>query len=409
MGLLDLFKRKKETSQQATIYKRHWLNQISTIALPQDWLVSYIDRFEAQPPDQKATLSIITYQDGENATIDQAFFENLKLDFYQEYEKENFISIDKAFVSDSFIGKTFSNEEEVQYHLTTAKKVNGTVAVTEFLLRSQSKFSEEMRDFLHKVGQSLAYIEEFSQLFIERMKTNNPKVEIISAEGMEIKWKIQGIDKQEVIFLDNMYAEYMHRPDELDNILDKYADALFNIQAKIQLDTILPIVKNVLFIEYLKENEPEKSVYYETINSELVVLYYTNVEDNPMYYLSKEDVARLRISEEALKNASLENLSQKVEVTLQEEGSRYQVIADKNLESSFLLINDIWNKDNFPVKGNLVIAIPTRDILYVVDSLNPLDIIFAKQKITENFVEGNYVISDKLFEFRDGELIVFEG
>lgn len=418
MSLFDLFKKKKNNSpsEKVTSYKRHWLSEVATIELPEGWEVSYIDRFQAKSPDGKSTLTIITYKNQESTSVNQLFFEDLKLDFYQEYETEGFSPLDETFITDTFIGKSFSGEGEVQYHLTSAKNENNGILVTEFLLRSQTEFNEDMRDFLHRVGQSLSYISDFSQMFIDQMKAINPEVEIISTEGMEIKWKIKDSENEEVIFLDNVYAEYMHRPSKLEEILDKHANSILiseediqensenTSQISITLENILPVVKNILFIENVKETTTSP-IFYENLNTELVVVYSVTDGDTT-HYLTEADVNQLGLSNENLRALTLENLIQKVEVSLEEEGSHYQLIADGNLESSFLLIPDVWTKQNFPVNGNIVIAIPTRDTLIVVDSLNEQDITFARQKIEENFVEGNLVISDKLFEFKEGEFVV---
>lgn len=416
MSIFDLFRKKKENTSEKTVsYRRHWLNEVATVELPEGWEVSYIDRFQAKSPDKQYILSIFNYKNPENTEVNQQFFEDLKLDFYNEYEQEGFSPLDETFISDTFIGKSFSGENEVQYQLTSAKnEVNG-VLVIEFLLRSQAEFNEDMRDFLHRVGQSLSYISDFSQMFIDQMKSINPEVEIISNEGMEIKWKLNS-ENEKITFLDNIYAEYMHSPSKLAEILEKHADSILtplenqtnNQENNISLKNILPVVKNILFIETLKETAPEVEIFYETLNSELIVVYSTENEDGKAEYLSPYQVDSLGVSVENLRVSALENLTQKVEVSLEEENNHFQLIADGNLESSFLLIPNVWTKQNFPVNGNITIAIPTRDTLLVIDGMNAEQVAFAKQKIEEKFVEGNLVISDKLFVFEEGNLIVVE-
>lgn len=418
MSLFDLFRKKKEnlSSEKVTLYKRHWLSEVATIELPDRWEVSYIDRFQAKSPDEKSILTIINYKNQEQSPVNQQFFEDLKLDFYQEYENEGFNPLDETFVSDTFIGKSFFGEGEVQYHLTTAKNESNGILVTEFLLRSQHEFNEDMRDFLHRVGQSLSYISDFSQMFIDQMKSINPEIEIISSEGMEIKWKFKDAEKQEFTFLDNIYAEYMHRPNKLQEILDKYAHSVVaptqenqqvtenNSISSVALEKILPVVKNIMFVEIFKEKNPLSEIFYENLNEELVVVY--SVENQQDSFLSVNQLNELGISNENLRALALENLIQQTEASLEQENTHYQLVADGNLESSFLLIPDVWTKQNFPVAGNIVVAIPTRDTLLVVDSQNPEDIAYAQQQIEEKFVEGNKVISDKLFEFQEGKLIV---
>lgn len=408
MGIFDLFKKKKTISAPVLdIYKRYWLSNVATIELPEEWEVSYIERFQAKSPNGKSILTIITYKDQEQAHINQAFFEDLKLDFYQEYQEEGFEPLDEPFISDQYIGKSFLGENEIQYHFTTAKNEENGVLVTEFLLRSEGEFNPQMRDFLHKVGQSLQYVSDFSRLFVEKLQKQNTAIDITFVEGLEVRWTLVGVET--TTFLDNAYAEYMNRTSALDEILDRYVTAAITSKevAAQQIDDIptneqiLPLVKDRKFIEQLNNIEGAQ-VLYDPINTELFVIYAVNGQD-AFRYLTEPELQQMNLSREELKIVSVENLINQIEVGLQEEENYYLLVADGNFEASFLLIPEVWTKENFPVQGNIVVAVPSRSVLMVTGSQETESIKLLKEKSKEILANSNHIISDKLFELHQDE------
>ena len=73
---------------------------------------------------------------------------------------------------------------------------------------------------------------------------------------------------------------------------------------------------------------------------------------------------------EELKSLSMANLKKAIP-SVQIEGDPStisMIVADGTYEASFLLYDDLWTKDNFPVNGDIVVYVPSRDVVLVTGS-----------------------------------------
>lgn len=230
MGLLDLFKKKKfdETDLKSITYKRYWLDPISTILIPSDWEVTNTDRFLAKSADDRAILTVMSSEEPVKGEINKAFFERLKGDFFKEYERDGFTALDETTANERYISKTFRTYDEVEYHFTCAKKIDDKAIITEIILRHKDSYSLEMRELVDKIGMSIQYVPDFTRLFAQRLVTKNPNVQVRKTKGLEIEWMLKSEPGQLITsFLDNAYAEYMHRSDfYLSEIIEKYASSI---------------------------------------------------------------------------------------------------------------------------------------------------------------------------------------
>ncbi|WP_404982502.1 DUF1444 family protein [Capnocytophaga granulosa] len=230
MGLLDLFKKKKfdETDLKSITYKRYWLDSISTILIPTDWEVTNTDRFLAKSADDRAILTVMSSEEPVKGEINKAFFEHLKGDFFKEYERDGFTALDETTANERYISKTFRTYDEVEYHFTCAKKIDDKAIITEIILRHKDSYSLEMRELVDKIGMSIQYVPDFTRLFAQRLVTKNPNVQVRKTKGLEIEWMLKSEPGQLITsFLDNAYAEYMHRSDfYLSEIIEKYASSI---------------------------------------------------------------------------------------------------------------------------------------------------------------------------------------
>lgn len=81
--------------------------------------------------------------------------------------------------------------------------------------------------------------------------------------------------------------------------------------------------------------------------------------------------------------------------------------AGGDYESSLILF-DIWDKENFPVNGNLIIGIPARDVILVTGTNDKENIDRLKKSIREINETGDHIVSDKIFEFKNGQFELWE-
>jgi uncharacterized protein YtpQ (UPF0354 family) len=89
-------------------------------------------------------------------------------------------------------------------------------------------------------------------------------------------------------------------------------------------------------------------------------------------------------------------------------GGVYMVTAGGDYEASLLLLDSIWSGGEMEVKGEVVVAIPTRDLLLVTGSKDSEGIEKVKRMVKEAS-SGAYRLTQKLFVYRSGRFEEFTG
>jgi len=246
--------------------------------------------------------------------------------------------------------------------------------------------------------------QEFSNRFAKALQKKVLGLEVMSIDKLEIKTKFEN-SSDFTHFLNNCYSEYLNAPKDINQIFQKYlngAETLYLPDPPIDIERILPIIKDQRFIDDLKEINPdfELNHVYENYNSELFIFYAHDTE-HTINYLTKEDLGTVDISFENLREKSISNLSETLSIEKHGDDGNFMLVAGGSYEASAILL-DIWNKENFPVDGNIVIGIPSRDLLVITGS-NDSKNLHKMFDLIENINQtGDHIVSNKLFEFKEG-------
>ncbi|PQJ73753.1 DUF1444 family protein [Polaribacter butkevichii] len=247
---------------------------------------------------------------------------------------------------------------------------------------------------------------EFAEKFFAELKKKVKGLELVSINGLEVITKLKDSDNYKH-FLDNSYAEYKNDPKDLKNVIEKYTFAskdLFLPEEPIQLKRIVPVIKDKRYlIESSKIIENfENTHVYEKYNSELYI-FYAEDKENTISYFTKEKFEQLNVGIETIKEKAIENLNSVVsKMERHGENGYFMLTSGGDYEASLILF-DIWNKENFPVNGNLIIGIPARDIVFITGTNDKDNIEKLKNTINEINESGDHLVSDKIFEFRNGK------
>lgn len=260
--------------------------------------------------------------------------------------------------------------------------------------------------------------EKFTALYIEAMRTHAPELEAEQAGPMELS--ITTENGPFTAYLDNAYARYRGDPGQLFAIIDEYVAATVETALRedqpVDVTRIVPVVKGVDYLEALRQgvggdaNETEAlDLASDPYNDHLVVLY---AEDTPrnIRYLSETDLEVLGVDRAGLREMAVENLRGLLP-PMEARGSdgTYMLIADGNYEASLLLFDDIWTGGSLPVAGELVVAVPSRDILLVTGSQDAEGLGTVREIAGEVVVSDPYFLTNQLFVYRDGRFQLFDG
>lgn len=249
---------------------------------------------------------------------------------------------------------------------------------------------------------------EFSKEFVSRLTQKVDGLKIFSINGLEIQTEFEGSTEYRH-FLDNCYSEYLRNPDDIEEIFIKYlnaADSIYQINDNINLNNILPVIRDGRFLQNLRDlhDNFEENNVFEKYNDELYIFYVEDTETN-IKYLDKEDFENLNLNLDELKEIAIGNLLNSVEIEKHGEEGYYMLVVDGNYESSLILL-DIWNHENFEVNGEIIIGIPARDLLLITGKNDVENLERLTNTIKEISEEGDHLVSEKLFEYRNGKFEV---
>ena len=249
---------------------------------------------------------------------------------------------------------------------------------------------------------------EFSNEFASRLTQKVDGLKIFSINGLEIQTEFEGSTEYRH-FLNNCYSEYRRNHNDIEEIFLKYlnaTDSIYNINNDININDILPVIKDGRFLQNLREldNNFKENNVFEKYNEELYIFYVEDTETN-INYLSREDVESLNIDPNKLREIAIENLLNSIEIEKHGEDGYYMLVVDGNYESSLILL-DIWHEENFEVSGEIIIGIPARDLLLITGKNDTENLERLKSTIKEISEEGDHLVSEKLFEYRNGKFEV---
>ena len=267
--------------------------------------------------------------------------------------------------------------------------------------------------------QAAAQVSEgkFTQIYIDALRAQAPDLEVRLTGPMELEI---GPDGEEITaYLGNAYARYLTDPDALQLVIDGYVSAtleqLESDFADIDVTRIVPVVKDAGYLAELLQTRGDRiEVAHERYNEHLTILC---AEDSPqsIRYLSDEDLEELGVDRAALRGQAIANLDRLLpELEAQGADGTYMLIADGNYEASLVLFDDIWQGDiwtsgSLPVEGEVVIAVPARDMLLVTGSRDAGGLAILRDIAADVIASDPYFLTDQLFVYRDGRFQPFGG
>lgn len=226
------------------------------------------------------------------------------------------------------------------------------------------------------ISKELLSAKEFSIQYLKLVKKHDPKLKIKRLDDLGFKITTQK-NREVKAFLDNAYREYKNSPNQMNEILQRHVDTVVTSLNPIKITTkreqIVPLIRSIDYInqiEKLTKDAKEKSaLIYENFVPGLVILYAI---DNPKTIrgMVSSDLKDLKIQRKEVSKIALTNLNKLMNNKIKRYGKDglYAIELDGTYESSLLLSDGIWNNKNFPVKGEFVVFIPSRDQIIITGS-----------------------------------------
>jgi uncharacterized protein YtpQ (UPF0354 family) len=176
--------------------------------------------------------------------------------------------------------------------------------------------------------------------------------------------------------------------------------------AALDRSRIVPVIKDRQWLADLHNTLKARGVdkppdfIVDDFNDELIVVY---AEDDPnrTRYLTTEEVKMDRGELRALAVANLKRLLPKIE--MRNHDNVFSLLsAGGDYEASLLLFDDIWSDGQIKVDGDIVVAVPARDVLLITGSKNRKGLKVVRAMAADMAAKQPHRLTDTLFVYRDG-------
>ncbi len=252
---------------------------------------------------------------------------------------------------------------------------------------------------------------EFTSAFADALRKAAPGFKVAIVRDLELK--VTSADgRDSTSFLDNAYDMYKQDPKAKDDVIQRFVTAgletVGTVRDGVDRTRIVPVIKDRAWLEETRHALMSRGArqvpehVYEDFSPDLVILY---AEDSPrnIRYLGPKDLEQANIQRSELRALACTNLKRLLpKIDRHGTNGLYMITAGGDYEASLLLLDSIWRGGQMEVKGDVVVAIPTRDVLLVTGSEDPQGIDKVKQMVKQASKGGPYRLTQKLFVYRNG-------
>lgn len=260
--------------------------------------------------------------------------------------------------------------------------------------------------------------EEFTALYHKRLLTHAGQIESARiVDHLELVVTLKGGEEFNC-YLDNAYSAFMQDPSTIDEVISHYIsagmEAYTSADAPALRENITPVIKDTSWISEIMQTMEESHTgeitipIHEPLNDDLIILYALDSEHS-MRYIVDDDLAELEIDRQNLRDIAIENLKGILPpVEIQGGFGLYIINAGGDYESSLLLLDKIWNGNQFEVNGDIVVSLPVRGLLMVSGTADRETLEKMRHIANESISQSPYRLTEKLFRYRDGEFSEFK-
>jgi uncharacterized protein YtpQ (UPF0354 family) len=255
----------------------------------------------------------------------------------------------------------------------------------------------------------------FTDTFAKRLKAASPASTVTVKGDLAIVAKSSNGRSLE-ISLTNLYAAYRSDPNQLEELIRTYVAGITQPQeastksAALDRTRIIPVIKDRPWLDEVngkvraQAGKDAPLFASEDFNKELVIVYALD-DSKRMRFLQADELAGIERDE--LRTLALENLLRIMpKIQMATNGRFGMMIAGGDYEASLLLYDSIWTDGTVKVKGDIVVAIPTRSMLLVTGSQDRAGLQAMREIVAKN-ADGPYRLTTALFVYRKGRFVKF--
>lgn len=250
--------------------------------------------------------------------------------------------------------------------------------------------------------------DEFFLLYSKLLQERNPdhRTEFAGESVLRI---VDSRGKESTIYLDNLWLKYKESLEDRSELIEKYVrltQVLGQEDPPLDKQNVVAMIKDS---QYLHVGGQETQLLTEHLCGDLWIVY---AEDRPetIKTIKPEALLTAGIDKSELRALAVENLKRILPSSeIHGGGPWYLLRAGNDYVASVILLDSMWDEicATGMVAGDVVAAIPTRDVLMFTGSDSNDGIAAIRKRAGEISKSGPHAISDTLIVRRSGTWSVF--
>jgi uncharacterized protein YtpQ (UPF0354 family) len=281
------------------------------------------------------------------------------------------------------------------------KRVVGVLVFVAGFLGSAFAQTLSPRAFTEEIAHAIRMAVPSAKVWIER----ELEVEIRYSNGQNVLAELAA-----------SYDAYRKEPERLKGIIDLHiarlkTDEYAKGQIRLDHSKIVPVVKNRKWLEdaerRIKAAGVKQTQLVDDFVDDLVVAYAEDADKIFRYIARHEYKGR----SENLRALALENLRRVApKIQIQSMSKDVAVVsAGDDYTSSLLVVNGLWSSpERFKVRGDVVVAIPSREVILVTGTENG-KISDFRRYVANVYAKGQFPLSQTLLVYRNNRFTKFTG
>lgn len=262
----------------------------------------------------------------------------------------------------------------------------------------------------------------FTKAYVDRLQKALPGATITVVEPLQVRIRAAGREEQ-TAFLDNGWKSYQRAPEGLEGILAGYVgNAVESARAgehRLDWRRVVPVIKDRAWLEESRrsllasgaKDVAKVAEVHEEYNGELTI-FYAEDRERGIAFLTDEALNQAGLRRSELRALAVKNLGALLPaIELRGENGLYLITAGGDYEASLLLLDGLWTGEYVApkVKGDVVVAIPARDLLLVTGSQDAAGLARLREYARQAHAEASYALTPQLFVRRGGRFVRFDG
>lgn len=252
--------------------------------------------------------------------------------------------------------------------------------------------------------------EAFTEEFRAALAAALPDATITVEEPLHLAIK-PAQDEMARAFLNNAYDEYSGNPGAKADVIARYVASFAETtkgSGPLNPQQIVPVIKDRAWSKEMQRSAKASGVarpveqVIEELNEDLVIVYAEDTPQNIRYF-PPADLQEAGVQKDKLRALAISNLRRLVPSPEAVNGPLISMMTGGDYIPSLLLFDELWSADKLNVQGEIVIAIPTRDVLLFTGSNNKEGVKKLREVARKAHADGPYSLTDRLFVYRAGK------